>query len=786
MHQSNDAGKTVKIKEFSLRRYGPLPDTGRVVLDNFSLLFGKNEDGKTLTIDGLVKLLFKKNRKSFECIDRVSEDPEGYVIIENGNKEIKLSGKGDLLNIVNLSPQECRNIFVIRNSDLSIAAESEFYTNVTDRLTGLRTQAILSIKSQLQKFGKLTKAESSASLRDWAEEKTKTRVENANKLIEEIETLNREIEREGFDKFDQELFEIKEKVTEITGEIESFEDARKRGKYEEGNRAYGILISAQRDLEALKVYTIEDEKVWTACEQDISNHMKGMERVQSEVDTREKNLKNKEEEAEEKRLTFQAFNERKKRIDDEIKPEIKTYEMKAGKAKLKEKRSKFFAVAAIFSAILLSISMLGVILNPSPLLYALLASFLILTCAFAALRFSFTQEKAWLTAVFERIRLAASRFELAAESIEEIIFNIQKFDEGYSKKQGEKEEAEKEVLVLEEQIKRLKETDIPGIKKQIGEATEKAEGIMRKARVRTLQEYREKLEQKLGYEKAIYNQAGILKSHFGSRGENLQQNLSHWFNEINALKEFESKAKDITYDEKTVSGLKDRRKELLGRMQELESKMVGFHGRLKDIERKANDILKLEDDYLHCNTSVDIKAIKDRVSDFVAKVEKEKENALKAISIFEKLEREEEMKVTALFGEDSPISHHFHKITDGVYEGVEFIPAAKKVQVRLKDTSILGADKLSGAAYDQLYLSIRLALGEQLLKGSKGFFVLDDPFIKSDSERLRRQFDILRELSESGWQIIYFTAKDEVREILKQDIGNGKVRYVELQGIFSK
>jgi len=118
-------------------------------------------------------------------------------------------------------------------------------------------------------------------------------------------------------------------------------------------------------------------------------------------------------------------------------------------------------------------------------------------------------------------------------------------------------------------------------------------------------------------------------------------------------------------------------------------------------------------------------------------------------------------------------------------EEVEFIPEEKKIQVRLKDGNTLDVEKLSGGAYDQLYLSIRLALGEKLLKGTQGFFIMDDPFIKADRERLERQLDILKKICEIGWQIIYFTAKDEVVELLKADIEEGRVNYIELQDIFA-
>lgn len=115
----------IKIKEFSIIRYGPLPNIGRIWLGSFNLFFGRNEDGKTLTIDALVKLLLGRNIRDFEHIDRVGENPEGYVIIEDDKgKEIKLPEKGNLTKVAGLTASECRNIFVIRNSDLTIAREN--------------------------------------------------------------------------------------------------------------------------------------------------------------------------------------------------------------------------------------------------------------------------------------------------------------------------------------------------------------------------------------------------------------------------------------------------------------------------------------------------------------------------------------------------------------------------------------------------------------------------------------------------------------------------------------
>lgn len=779
----------MRIKEFSIRRYGPLPDTGRVALANFSLLYGENEHGKTLTIDALIKLLLhrgRKHRKPFEDanIDRVDEDPDGYLIIEHEGKETKFSGKEDLADIPCVNSRDYRNIFIIRNSDLSIASEPEFYRNVTDRLTGLRTEEIAEIKKQLQELGKLTNPSSVATLRDVADESLKTGTRNAEELIAEIEALEEEITQDQLDKLEEGLFTTKEETNEVNLRIATLEDARKRKDYEKGNEAYQSLISDQQKLNELGVYTAAEVERWYGYERDIGNLTRGVEGLRREVESEKLKLQEEERLLREEKLELQVLRERKTRIDNEIQPDIKNYEMEVGKAKSGETRSKFLTPGAIASAVLLSISILALTMNPSPLFYGLLTLFLICTSIFAIPRLLSARAKGHLAGVFERIKVAASKFELAAESPQEILQNIESFDAEYSKKQSKVESMRTQVSILESQIRRWTETDIPKMESQLHEARKAIENLMQKSKVKTLEEYRQKLDLKSTYEKSISTQIGILENQFGSKGEELQENLSHWREEIDALKEYENKAKDIPYDEKAMSQLKEDLQRRRGKEQQLESKLSHFQEQLREIERKTNDIPQPRSDHFYCNTSIDLNTIKNELSAFVNGVETEKDNAVKAITIFEDLQREEEEKISTLFGKDSPISQHFSEITGGVYQEVEFAQdETKKIKVTLEDGNVLHAEQLSGATYDQLYLSIRLALGEKLLKGSRGFFIMDDPFIKADKERLQRQIDILNRISQSGWQIIYFTAKDEVKDALKQDIENGNVSYMELPSI---
>ena len=124
----------MKIEEFLISDYGPLPERGRFFLKDFNLIYGENESGKTLTMDAIIKMLVGKGSSNFKYINRVDELPEGYVIIlEDDGKKTKIKGKKTIRDVLDLTFSEFCNLFIIRNSDLEIFKAPDFYNNVTER-----------------------------------------------------------------------------------------------------------------------------------------------------------------------------------------------------------------------------------------------------------------------------------------------------------------------------------------------------------------------------------------------------------------------------------------------------------------------------------------------------------------------------------------------------------------------------------------------------------------------------------------------------------------------------
>ena len=197
----------MRIKHINVRRYGPMPPFDKEHLGNFTVIHGPNEFGKTLLIDAIVRLLFKKqlkqnHRRRFGNMNRVAESPEGYVVIDTRGREVKLGPEETLASVTSMqiTPDDFRNVFVVRDSELGIRDEGSYYTHVTERLTGIRTEEITRIVAALQKAGRLRSATPESALSNSVDhDKIGDKVKDLEALLPDIETLRDELVAQSFD-----------------------------------------------------------------------------------------------------------------------------------------------------------------------------------------------------------------------------------------------------------------------------------------------------------------------------------------------------------------------------------------------------------------------------------------------------------------------------------------------------------------------------------------------------------------------------------------------------------
>ncbi|MCD4668832.1 MAG: AAA family ATPase, partial [Actinomycetia bacterium] len=157
----------MKIKKIHITKYGPISNLDLDIGPGLQVISGRNEAGKTLTIDAVIKMLLQGKTRDFEDVNRVEEDPEGFILFGDSDRaEHKVNIKNGLAKHMELGGLDLRNIFIIRDSDLSLRDECGYYKNITDKLTGLQLEKIDTVMALIKDHGRLTKPSSDAGLSD--------------------------------------------------------------------------------------------------------------------------------------------------------------------------------------------------------------------------------------------------------------------------------------------------------------------------------------------------------------------------------------------------------------------------------------------------------------------------------------------------------------------------------------------------------------------------------------------------------------------------------------------
>jgi exonuclease SbcC len=756
----------MRIEEFRITHYGPLPDRGQISLGDFTLFYGVNETGKTLTLEALIKLLLGKQIRDFKNIDRVDEEVDGYVIVSAKGEQKKLGRKFHLADIVPLTSAECRNIFIIRNSDLSITPEASFYAEITNRLTGLETNRINLLREKILEISALTPGGDFSNRKE--DGHLKTRMEDAAKLLENIKSLKGEIEEEKIEELEKEWIRLWDGIKTKEVLREKLEDARKRLAYESAASALGKIDDGRKALEGLSAFTEENFIGWRDSERELKRLEKELLETNELAARNEAKLKIIEDDMKEKESNFKIERNKKEKIDG-LKltlANLKNRQIETssvGPSLLSEKRY-FFVIS-----IVLALSVLGLVLRQTLVFTILVSIFGFMFFALIVLQWKTKKSRISFGKSLAELRIGMAESGIKGETVEDFLSEIETFSLKFGEKERDINIKKVESGTLNNKIKEIREERVPLLKNDIEKNLEIIQKIKTASLVDNLKDFNENFKRKEKLEREIEKEERVLKEVLGDANRRER---------IKELKNFKDKSRDVEFDEKEYENLGKEISSAREKLGECEGKLNILGEKLKEVEKKANNILPEED--FRCDGSGDLENIQKKVQEFIEKKEILKEDAITSIEILEKIANEEKTKIVEQFGQRSPVSKIFTGITKGLYTGVEFNEETEEIEITLKDEVKLSPWQLSGGTYDQLYFSIRLALGEKLLGEEKGFFILDDPFIKASQDRLGVLMEMLKDIRRSGWQIIYFSAKEEVREMLGKD---KEVKFVEMERI---
>lgn len=856
----------MRLVELNIDNYGPLKGLKINNFSNFNLIWGFNESGKTLTVEALIRFLLgrKANVKSlnlFENLERVDEYPNGYCVFEytlkDGTKtKIKFPQDKFFVDVLsqkfenkfkkeylNLSIKDFRNIFIIRNSDLIIPEENNFYIDITSKLTGLNSNLIKNTIDEIRKISNLTEKD---NFKNTEGLKLKSRMDNSKRLIEKISLYKNEIKQNQYDELEKKYFFVKQKIKILKEKVKDLENARNKEKYLNSKNIIEKIESNLKKINDFKNIKDNDFELWKKMEQKIEILNKNELSIKNEISNLENSineLENLEDELDQKN---NEFNYKEQVINQIVSPSVEEYKKNKAKfeglqVKLKNLKKVFKKISLILFVLIIissiipvfnfinshlklnffnflkiikdfkNINILDLFITFLPILFIfilfiLAIIFLINLINWFRMEYIISNKQSNLKKNLEIINFKLKELALNGGNIDNILMSLDRFRQ---EKKIFDEKFNKFNFELEAKRDKLHNDLNNKLQDIIGEYNmleSEIERIKKNSNISTLKEYEEKIMQKTNLKLEISNLLSSiiaildLERQLTDRGKRIISMLSYskdflnskeFFDlinfikkNINNLKVYETFKKDIKYSEELYNKLNIDIENFVENLDEIETKLKLHRSKLAEIEREAINIFG---DGIFCSTSDDLDEINRKLENFIKENEIVREDAIDLISILTKIDNEEKEKIKNIIDDNKELSSMFRKLSNNrykevIYEMDENINQSS-IFVKTKDDIVLDVNKLSSGTFDQLYFLLRVTIANMLMQKEKGFFIFDDPFIKSDPVRLKIMLDWVIELSKKGWQILYFSSKGEVKETLKNHINSKNINLIEIKKI---
>lgn len=776
----------MKIKQLSIQSYGPLADKKYQFHDGFNLVFGRNEQGKSLTLDALTKLLLGKSSKKFAAINRVEDDPAAYgsfvsvtTIKDNQPESVKLQGKSTLTDLIGLTADECQNLFLIRNSNLSIGQDlsdqDRFYTSLTDRLTGLKTQEIQQVSQQLRDAVQIT--DKTAQFQNTSENfKLGERLQKAELLLSaegKITQLMQQDETEHWSDLEAQAVELKQKLSEYKQQLGQLESAKQIQESRAIWQKIQQLEKLHEQLAPLANISQSQLDEFRLAEQNLINLQEKKDELKQEIKNKNQKLIALEKELEKINRQIKQNNEAQQELENRIQPDLVLLAKKYATYNSYPTKP-WWQIGLYLGSSLLSLSVIAYLIKPVAIFLALVIIFCLATIVSFLKFILHNQQHQQLDRQLEQLKLDSVKYGIKGKKIEDILQQTQTFKQEFQALTQQQASLKAQTQQLKQDIVELDDKKISLIQEQLQRSQQQVAQIKTSHQLKTLADYEAKLNQKNSLTIQWQKLATLVTEKLGTAPEN-QDDLDFWQEKIAQAQTLTEADQTIQYSPTLVTQLISAKDQAEIKLEQLKHSLSFIKTELRDLEKELNQVLKDRSEPILCENMNDLKQA---VTELKALIEfhfNKRQQTLDIIKILDTIAEQEKEKVGELFGPKSAISQHFNKITNGRYDLVTFDQTTSQIQVRLTlEKTILTADKLSAGTYDQLYLAIRLGLGKQLLNQQTGFFILDDPFLKSDQKRLEDQLQMLLELAKQGWQIIYFSAKNEVKDYV-QDLADNVI-----------
>ena len=208
----------------------------------------------------------------------------------------------------------------------------------------------------------------------------------------------------------------------------------------------------------------------------------------------------------------------------------------------------------------------------------------------------------------------------------------------------------------------------------------------------------------------------------------------------------------IEYDADRLSDIEKEIQELENNLKALEEENRAFKG----------DVAKLVDASINDDWNTIIEKLYEKQKDTLEQLKEKEASILAGILVHQTIDEfqgkeDERLQMTI----NSPdFSRTLLHIT-GRYD--KLMPYSDQIVIS-SDMGDFDMKDLSTGTKEQVLFALRVSLAKKIMNDS-AFFILDDAFQHSDYDRRPKLVDQLFDLSDAGWQIIYLTMDNHIRDL---------------------
>ncbi len=742
----------IRVKKINIREFGFIKDFKlEIGKHSATVIQGRNESGKTTIIDAILGALFSfeilkehffgigryfSNGSSEKSGIRDSVKPaigfDGFVELEHENKKIVFPQEKTFAQIFSIPEIYARNMFVARDGVADFCGRDNWWNNVKNRLSGFSGNPAKISENIMDRVGLVQDGKQD----DHPYESIDDRYEALNTKLNEIKAVKDEVKE--LPNLENQNVEWALKLKKCQQKLREQEMAKKSFMFVEGKKLVNQYNEVQAQAVKFQKFKGDELKIWRNTEMEIIKARQIIELSKKHMGVfssyTNKNIKD----VDNWRKRIEEWQKLEVKVIPTLESKLADYRRNETKHQRGGAESKSVVPIWIILSAVSAISILFVSLAITPVFYPLAG------ILFVAMGYSI---KVWWTS-----RNVGTHLETLERSIKDAFKLVSPEKMEVDAINNWLVENRNQIYELRKRIRLRKEDELPDMEstnKELSSSINTLEGKLQKLcnftkalQISTKCSTWEELQDRC-------NKKDTLRASLNMLSDQINQLLNTKFED-----EWEERLEELK-QQKTINA--EWKERLVDQLTELQDKLNTQISASK--ERVAG--IKVDIAKFGCDTVEDLCIKEDETVAELNKIKTDKEAALLAAEVVERVSHEQDHLVNNVISTGSnSASTIFSTITAKRYK--EVFLNKNNVFVKTEDGDVFSVDHLSYGTRAQLYFSIRVSLAQSLLQGEQAFLLLDDPFLVCDDFRKKEMVKILYEISKAGWQFIYFTIDEKM------------------------